>query len=214
MLGRAIVLVREDQLSLAIGRRGQNVRLASKLCGWDIEIMTREELEEQLEQTLIGFTEIEGINDELADRLVGEGFMSYDDLSIIEPEDLMTMGELTMEQVNTIVKAAEDRAEQAEREAADERRRRREQQREEARQAERAAAEAEQSTKAEEEMDSEEVTDGAEVGPIDETAAASDETEDDKKSEIAPADEVAESVEDSEQAGEDPPDQVNVDESG
>ena len=46
MLGRAIVLVREDQLSLAIGRRGQNVRLASKLCGWDIEIMTREELDE------------------------------------------------------------------------------------------------------------------------------------------------------------------------
>ncbi|MGE5755707.1 MAG: transcription termination factor NusA, partial [Planctomycetaceae bacterium] len=40
LLGRAIVLVREDQLSLAIGRRGQNVRLASKLVGWDIEIMT------------------------------------------------------------------------------------------------------------------------------------------------------------------------------
>src|SRR6185369_182598 len=39
-LGRAIVLVKEDQLSLAIGRRGQNVRLASKLVGWDIEIMT------------------------------------------------------------------------------------------------------------------------------------------------------------------------------
>jgi len=41
MLGRAIVLVREDQLSLAIGRRGQNVRLASKLSRWDIEIMTQ-----------------------------------------------------------------------------------------------------------------------------------------------------------------------------
>ena len=40
MIGRAIVLVREDQLSLAIGRRGQNVRLGSKLSGWDIEIMT------------------------------------------------------------------------------------------------------------------------------------------------------------------------------
>ena len=52
MLGRAIVLVQEDQLSLAIGRRGQNVRLASKLCGWDIEIMTREELDEQIEQAV------------------------------------------------------------------------------------------------------------------------------------------------------------------
>ena len=45
-LGRAVVLVKEDQLSLAIGRRGQNVRLASKLVGWDIEIMTLDELNE------------------------------------------------------------------------------------------------------------------------------------------------------------------------
>src|SRR5207253_8948369 len=41
-MGRAIVLVKEDQLSLAIGRRGQNVRLASKLVGWDIERLTRD----------------------------------------------------------------------------------------------------------------------------------------------------------------------------
>ena len=61
MLGRAIVLVREDQLSLAIGRRGQNVRLASKLCGWDIEIMTREELDEQIEQAVVGFSSLEGV---------------------------------------------------------------------------------------------------------------------------------------------------------
>ena len=64
MLGRAIVLVREDQLSLAIGRRGQNVRLASKLCGWDIEIMTREELEEQLNQAVVGFSTLDGLSDE------------------------------------------------------------------------------------------------------------------------------------------------------
>src|SRR5439155_2729749 len=49
-LGRAIVLVKEDQLSLAIGRRGQNVRLASKLVGWDIEIMTHDELNEGIEK--------------------------------------------------------------------------------------------------------------------------------------------------------------------
>jgi transcription termination/antitermination protein NusA len=66
MLGRAIVLVREDQLSLAIGRRGQNVRLASKLCGWDIEIMTAEELEEQIDRAVVGFSELEGVDEELA----------------------------------------------------------------------------------------------------------------------------------------------------
>ncbi|HIQ22065.1 MAG TPA: transcription termination factor NusA, partial [Planctomycetes bacterium] len=103
MLGRAIVLVREDQLSLAIGRRGQNVRLASKLCGWDIEIMTREELEEQLEAALVGFSSLEGVDEELADRLVGEGFLTYDDLSVIEPEDLKEMGNLTDEQVARII---------------------------------------------------------------------------------------------------------------
>ena len=60
MLGRAIVLVREDQLSLAIGRRGQNVRLASKLSGWDIEIMTQEELAEAIDRAVEGFSSIDG----------------------------------------------------------------------------------------------------------------------------------------------------------
>ena len=61
MLGRAIVLVREDQLSLAIGRRGQNVRLASKLSGWDIEIMTQEELAESIDRAVGGFSALEAL---------------------------------------------------------------------------------------------------------------------------------------------------------
>ena len=126
MLGRGIVLVREDQLSLAIGRRGQNVRLASKLCGWDIEIMTREELDQQIERAIAGFSSIEGLDESVAERLVGEGFLSYDDLSVIEPEDLMEMGGLTAEQVDTIVAEAEVRANQVEAAAADERRKQRE----------------------------------------------------------------------------------------
>ncbi|MFM7184379.1 MAG: transcription termination factor NusA [Planctomycetota bacterium] len=126
MLGRGIVLVREDQLSLAIGRRGQNVRLASKLCGWDIEIMTREELDQQIERAIAGFSSIEGLDESVAERLVGEGFLSYDDLSVIEPDDLMEMGGLTAEQVDAIVAEAEERASQAEAAAADERRKQRE----------------------------------------------------------------------------------------
>ncbi len=114
MLGRAIVLVREDQLSLAIGKRGQNVRLASKLCGWDIEIMTQDELEKQIERAVAGFSRIEGVSEDLANQLVGEGYLSYDDLSVIEPDDLMAMGNLTMEQVEKIVEQAERLAEQAE----------------------------------------------------------------------------------------------------
>ncbi len=126
MLGRAIVLVREDQLSLAIGRRGQNVRLASKLCGWDIEIMTREELDEQIERAVGGYSALEGMDDALAEKLVGEGFLSYDDLSVIEPDALMEMGNLSAEQVDAIVLQAEVKAKEAEVAAADERRRQRE----------------------------------------------------------------------------------------
>lgn len=129
MLGRGIVLVREDQLSLAIGRRGQNVRLASKLCGWDIEIMTREELDQQIERAVTGFSSIPGLDESVAEKLVGEGFLSYDDLSVIEPDDLMEMGGLTAEAVDLIVAEAEARATQAESAAADERRKQREQDR-------------------------------------------------------------------------------------
>ena len=127
MLGRAIVLVREDQLSLAIGKRGQNVRLASKLCGWDIEIMTRDELDEQIERAVMGFSSLEGVESELAEKLVGEGFLSYDDLSIIEPDALMEMGGLSEAQAKVIVDQAEAKALEAEKVAAEQRRQRREQ---------------------------------------------------------------------------------------
>lgn len=119
MLGRAIVLVKEDHLSLAIGKRGQNVRLASKLVGWDIEIMTQEELEKQIEKAVAGFCQIEGITEDLANQLVGEGYLSYGDLSVIEPDDLMAMGELTEDQVDNIVTTAEEMAEAAEKAGSD-----------------------------------------------------------------------------------------------
>jgi transcription termination/antitermination protein NusA len=129
MLGRAIVLVREDQLSLAIGRRGQNVRLASKLSGWDIEIMTQDELAESIERAIGGFSELTGVEVSLAEKLVEQGFLSYDDLSIIEPDDLVRMGDLTQDLADTIVEEAEAKAEEAEAAALAERRRRREQER-------------------------------------------------------------------------------------
>ncbi len=126
MIGRAIVLVREDQLSLAIGRKGQNVRLASKLCGWDIEIMTNDELEEQIDRAVAGFSQIEGMTEELAQRLVEQGYLSYDDLSVIEPDALMEMGGLTEEQVDVITNQAEELAAKAEKAADEEKRRKKE----------------------------------------------------------------------------------------
>jgi N utilization substance protein A len=112
LLGRAIVLVRDDQLSLAIGRRGQNVRLASKLVGWDIEIMTAEELDEVIDKAVKAFEKIEVVDTELAERLVEQGILSYDDLSVMEIADLVnTIEGLSEEQAVEIVARAEILAE-------------------------------------------------------------------------------------------------------
>jgi N utilization substance protein A len=113
LLGRAIVLVREDQLSLAIGRRGQNVRLASKLVGWDIEIMTSEELDELIDKAVAAFTKIEGVDSELAEKLVEQGILSYDDLSVMEIDDLVnTIEGLDEELALAITERAEQLAEE------------------------------------------------------------------------------------------------------
>ena len=115
-LGRAIVLVKEDQLSLAIGRRGQNVRLASKLVGWDIEIMTHEELNEGIERAEGWFRQIPGVSDELVEAFIEEGFLSYDDLTFLEPAQLAELAGVTEEQADEMIVFAEGAAEQVEEE--------------------------------------------------------------------------------------------------
>jgi N utilization substance protein A len=116
-LGRAIILVKEDQLSLAIGRRGQNVRLASKLVGWDIEIMTFEELEESIEKAKGWFMEIPGASEELAEAFITEGFLSFTDLTFLEPAQLGELANITEDEADDIIAYAEEAAERVEAEA-------------------------------------------------------------------------------------------------
>jgi N utilization substance protein A len=113
-LGRAIVLVKEDQLSLAIGRRGQNVRLASKLVGWDIEIMTHEEYNDEIEKAVGWFSEIPNVQPELVEAFIEEGFLSYDDLTFMEPAHLAELGSITEDEAEEIIAFAEDAAERVE----------------------------------------------------------------------------------------------------
>jgi N utilization substance protein A len=115
-LGRAIVLVKEDQLSLAIGRRGQNVRLASKLVGWDIEIMTHEELNEGIEKAENWFRQIPGVTDELVEAFIEEGFLSYDDLTYLEPAQLGELAGIAEEQAEEMIAFAEEASERVEEE--------------------------------------------------------------------------------------------------
>jgi N utilization substance protein A len=79
-LGRATVVVNEDQLSLAIGKRGQNVRLAARLTGWDIDILTPAEFQagvQRLEQTL---KSVEGFAPELVDKVIALGLIDVRDI--------------------------------------------------------------------------------------------------------------------------------------
>lgn len=113
-LGRAIVLVKEDQLSLAIGRRGQNVRLASKLVGWDIEIMTMDELNDGIERAENWFRQLPNVTNELVEAFIEEGFLSYDDLTFLEPAELGELAGVTEEQAEEIIAYAEEAAERVE----------------------------------------------------------------------------------------------------
>ena len=107
-LGKVIVLVEEDNLSLAIGRKGQNVRLASKLVGWDIQVMTPEKLDDQIAESVAYFTRIPQMSEDLAENLVAQGFFTFDELSIIEPDDLEEMSGLDQESCDAIVAFADE----------------------------------------------------------------------------------------------------------
>lgn len=90
--GRVEVVVPDEQLSLAIGRRGQNVRLASQLTGWYIDILTEaEESERRQEETKtrsLHFIEALNIDDVIAHLLVAEGFTSVDDIVATSIDEL------------------------------------------------------------------------------------------------------------------------------
>jgi N utilization substance protein A len=79
-LGRATVVVNDDQLSLAIGKRGQNVRLAAQLTGWDIDILTPPEFQKgvtRLETTMLG---VAGVTKEMVDKAVALGLIDVRDI--------------------------------------------------------------------------------------------------------------------------------------
>jgi len=115
---RMDVVVPDEQLSLAIGRRGQNVRLASMLTGWDIDILTEKEESERRQQEVATrtalFTEALAVDDVIAHLLVTEGFTkveqiaetSLDELAEIEGFDAEVAGELQQRAANWLAENA------------------------------------------------------------------------------------------------------------
>ena len=89
---RLEVVVPEEQLSLAIGRRGQNVRLASSLCGWDIDILTEDQESErrqkEFQERTNLFMEALDVDELLSQLLVTEGFTDINELAFVELKEI------------------------------------------------------------------------------------------------------------------------------
>ncbi len=109
-LGRATIIVREDQLSLAIGRRGQNVRLAARLTGWDIDILTPDEFAKGLENLESTVRSVEGVTEEMLDRMGALGMISVFDIEEVGEGVLVDDLELPEDLAATIVERAATRA--------------------------------------------------------------------------------------------------------
>ncbi|MHC4508130.1 MAG: transcription termination factor NusA [Planctomycetota bacterium] len=105
-LGRATVVVDEDQLSLAIGKHGQNVRLAARLTGWDIDILTPEEYNQGIE-TLAGCVKgVEGTDDTVIDKLIALGVISIADMEEVGGEPLVNELKIDSDTADRLVAAA------------------------------------------------------------------------------------------------------------
>jgi transcription termination/antitermination protein NusA len=100
------VIVPDDYLSIAIGKRGQNVRLASKLTGWHLDVQSESRYNETMKsgyETLVALSDV-GVS--LADALYEGGFFSIDEISIASVEDLMQVRDMDEEKAQALISAA------------------------------------------------------------------------------------------------------------
>jgi N utilization substance protein A len=105
-IGRATVLVADDQLSLAIGKKGQNVRLAARLTGWNIDIMTPTEYDSQRAKAVEHLGGLPAVGADLAMDLMGAGYISLADVAEVEPEVLAKFANVDAARAKDIVTQA------------------------------------------------------------------------------------------------------------
>jgi N utilization substance protein A len=105
-LGRATVVVDEDQLSLAIGKHGQNVRLAARLTGWDIDILTPDEYNQGIELLANCVKTVEGADEPVVDKLIALGVISVADLDDVGAEPLVNELKIDADLAQKLVAAA------------------------------------------------------------------------------------------------------------
>src|SRR5438128_2342837 len=109
------VIVNEDQLSLAIGKRGQNVRLATKLVGWNIDIRSEEELKKEVAEQMgamiasgapVPLSAIEGVTQQQTDALAEHNITDIDGLANTSVDDLVEFLDLSLDEAEGILNAA------------------------------------------------------------------------------------------------------------
>lgn len=93
------IIVPDDQLSLAIGRRGQNVRLAAQLTGWKLDINSESRVQEMREFAFHSLSQLPGMNDTLVEVLYAHGFRKAKDVADVQPEVLEQIPGITPEMV-------------------------------------------------------------------------------------------------------------------
>jgi N utilization substance protein A len=101
------VVVADDQLSLAIGKKGQNVRLASKLTGWKIDIKSESKMEKISTEIFETFRDLPHIGDVASRILYNEGFRSIKEVAEVDPEDLAKVLEIEKQKAMEIVQSAQ-----------------------------------------------------------------------------------------------------------
>ncbi len=106
----ARVVVRDDQLSLAIGKKGQNVRLAAKLTGWHIDVLTESQLQEERRRMREHMMRLPGMTPDLCDRFQLSGFVSIYDIIEADIEDLLAVRGMDEESAAELQRAAEELA--------------------------------------------------------------------------------------------------------
>ncbi|WP_417335192.1 transcription termination factor NusA [Halobacteriovorax marinus] len=97
------VVVEEDQLSLAIGRRGQNVRLAAMLSGYKINIISKTKLQERIQKSVANLVQISSITDTLAQVMVQNGIQAIGDIAAADATELAELLEVDAEQATGII---------------------------------------------------------------------------------------------------------------
>jgi len=105
-IGRATVLVADDQLSLAIGKKGQNVRLAARLTGWNIDIMTPAEYDQQRTNAVAQLGSLPAVGPDLAMDFMGAGYISLADVGEVDPEVLAKFDNVDVDRARQIIDQA------------------------------------------------------------------------------------------------------------